>query len=114
MNDTSSADTPFYYSSRPSQFSAISDVYLALAAPLVAYWALSLIFHYFDQQSWKWLERARIHDSEEVKRKNLVSKSEVVGMVLFQQLIQTVAGVYWVAEDSTHGMGVEEGLKRTS
>lgn len=93
-----SSNIPFYYSPKPNVFSFISDHYLSVAAPFVAYWALSLIFHIFDTSDWKWLNQYRLHESAEVKARNLVSRTDVVRDVLFQQLIQTVMGIWWMDE----------------
>jgi sphinganine C4-monooxygenase len=94
---------PFYYNEHPSILPGVTDKTLSVIAPLVAYWALSLVFHALD--TWgansTWLGRYRIHESAEVRSKNLVSKWHVVGAVLLQQAIQTLLGVFWVdAEDS--------------
>ncbi|THH19230.1 hypothetical protein EW146_g1889 [Bondarzewia mesenterica] len=93
---------PFYYVPRPSFFPGISDQALSLAAPVVAYWASSLLFHTFDISGWKWLDKYRIHDSAEVASRNLVTRTTVIWAVLFQQVIQTILGVFWMsAEDSS-------------
>ncbi|TFY83305.1 hypothetical protein EWM64_g706 [Hericium alpestre] len=92
-------DPPFYHTSRPSVIPGVSDPTLALAAPVIAYWLTSLIFHTFDISSWKWLDRYRIHDSSEVASRNLATRFQVVRAVLFQQAIQTVIGYFWVSGD---------------
>lgn len=94
---------PFYYSEQPSILPGVSDKTLSVISPLVAYWVYSLLFHALD--TWGsnslWLARYRIHESEEVRSKNLVTKWEVVVAVLVQQAIQTILGVLWVdGEDS--------------
>ncbi|KAF8885039.1 hypothetical protein BD779DRAFT_1612046 [Infundibulicybe gibba] len=90
---------PFYYSHEHSLISGFSDHLLALAAPIFAYWSLSLFFHYLDISGWKWLERYRIHESAEVQSRNLVSRTHVVWAVLFQQLLQTLLGLVVLSED---------------
>jgi hypothetical protein len=94
-------ETPFYYSPRPSLISGISDRALALTAPIVAFWALSLTFHLLDVSDWKWLHKYRIHESAEVRSRNRASRSEVVRAVLLQQLIQTVLGFLWMSSDAS-------------
>lgn len=84
---------PFYYSPKPSLIHGIPDLILTLAAPVIAFWALSLFFHALDMSDWKWLDKYRIHDSAEVKARNLVSRSEVVWAVILQQVIQTALGI---------------------
>jgi len=94
---------PFYYTQQPSILPGVDDKTLSIVSPLVAYWALSLVFHALDiwGTDWAWLAKYRIHESAEVRSKNLVGKWHVVGAVLVQQAIQTLLGVLWVdGEDS--------------
>jgi len=92
---------PFYYAPRPSVIPGFSDAYLSLAAPVVVYWAYSLLFHVFDTwpEHFPWLDKYRIHDSAEMKTRNLVTKAQVVRAVLLQQAIQTGLGLWWVQEE---------------
>jgi sphinganine C4-monooxygenase len=94
-------DVPWYYSSKPSLVDGVSDHHLALAAPVVAYWLLSLFFHYLDTRDWKVLERYRIHDSAEVASRNRVSRTAVIWAVIFQQVLQTALGIVWMAHEHT-------------
>lgn len=98
MNASASADVPWYYSSKLSLVEGVPDHYLALAAPFAAYWLLSLFFHYLDTRDWKVLEQYRIHDSAEVASRNRVSRTAVVWTVIFQQVIQTALGIFWLSE----------------
>ncbi|KAH9935877.1 sphingosine hydroxylase [Epithele typhae] len=90
--------TPFYYSPAPALLSWLPDKHLTLALPIIAYWALSLVFHIFDVSGWEWLDKYRLHESAEVKSRNLVSKSQVVQAVILQQLVQTALGLWWIEE----------------
>ena len=101
-----STHTPLYYSPKASLVSWLPDNLLALAAPIVAYWVLSIFFHIFDMSEWKWLDRFRIHESEEVKARNLVTRTEVVVAVIFQHIVQTAIGLLWV-EDKPAGAQVD-------
>ncbi|KAK7471270.1 Sphingolipid C4-hydroxylase sur2 [Stygiomarasmius scandens] len=94
----SPSDVPFYYSPKPVLVEGISDPVLTLAAPIIAYWASSLLFHSLDISGWKWLDRYRIHESQEVKSKNRVTKTEVVVAVIFQHIVQTALGYVWLEE----------------
>ncbi|KAH7890680.1 fatty acid hydroxylase superfamily-domain-containing protein [Phlebopus sp. FC_14] len=89
---------PFYFVMRQNLFDCVSDTILALAAPVVAYWTMSLFFHCLDMSGWKWLDKYRIHESAEVKSRNLASRSDVVWAVVLQHTIQTVLGYYWLSE----------------
>ena len=102
---------PLYFSPKPALIAGFSDTVLTLAAPFVAYWSLSLFFHSLDISGWKWLEKYRIHESSEVKARNLATRSQVVWAVLFQQFIQTALGLVWLAEDQEHTNHVGELLK---
>ncbi|KAI0955160.1 hypothetical protein AcW1_006828 [Taiwanofungus camphoratus] len=97
---------PFYYSPRPHLVSWFPDQYLALAAPVAAYWISSFFFHCLDISGWKWLDKYRIHESEEVTKRNLVTRMQVVRAVLLQQVVQTIIGLFWM-EDTVSGAGVD-------
>lgn len=102
-----SYNPPFYYSPRPRLVDDIPDHWLTLASPIIAYWSLSLFFHFLDTSGWKWIDKYRIHDSEEVKKRNLVSRSGVVIAVIFQQIIQTLMGYVWLDEEVTGNAAAE-------
>lgn len=89
---------PFYHTDMPSIIPNISDTITALAAPILTYWVFSLFFHALDMSGWKWLEKYRLHDSAEVKSKNLATRSQVIWAVIFQQVIQTALVFVGVAE----------------
>ncbi|KAF5388690.1 hypothetical protein D9757_004842 [Collybiopsis confluens] len=103
----SSAKYPFYHSPNPTIIEGVSDPILTLAGPILAYWSLSLFFHYLDLSEWKWLEKYRIHDSAQTRSKNLVTKSQVVWAVIFQQIVQTVLGLFWLTNEG-HADTVQE------
>lgn len=90
---------PLYHFAREHVFPPIPDVCVSIAAPFVAYWVLSSIFHLVDISHLSFFEQYRIHESEEAKSRNLVSVGQVVRAVLFQQLVQTVLGLLWLKED---------------
>ncbi|KAK2463705.1 hypothetical protein APHAL10511_004456 [Amanita phalloides] len=91
-------NVPVYYSSKRFLIDGVPDQFVALASPVVAYWTFSMFFHFLDMSGWKWLERYRIHDSEEVKARNLVSRSQVVAAVILQHVLQTLLGYAMVEE----------------
>ncbi|CCM02554.1 uncharacterized protein FIBRA_04657 [Fibroporia radiculosa] len=97
---------PFYYSPKAHLLSPLPDNYLALAAPVFTYWASSLFFHVLDISNWHWLEKHRIHESAEVKSRNLATRWQVIRAVLLQQLVQTVLGYLWMGEQVS-GAGVD-------
>ncbi|KAF4611059.1 hypothetical protein D9613_006805 [Agrocybe pediades] len=93
---------PFYFSPKPRLLDSFPDTSLATIAPVVAYWTLSLFFHFLDTSGWQWLDKYRIHESAEIKSRNLVTRSQVVWAVLFQQIVQTIAGLLWLSDESIH------------
>lgn len=93
---------PLYYAGRPSLLTWLPDNLLSLAAPVIAYWSLSLVFHLLDTSDARWLDRYRIHDSEEVKSRNLASRWDVFKAVIWQHVVQTLIG-YWWMEDKPGG-----------
>ncbi|KAJ6621324.1 sphingosine hydroxylase [Mycena sp. CBHHK59/15] len=103
-----SANVPWYYSFKPCLVDGVSDHHLALAAPILAYWFLSLAFHYLDTRDWKALDRYRIHDSAEVASRNLVTRTQVVWMVILQQVLQTALGLIWMEHELTAVVSHEE------
>ena len=88
----------FYWTPKPQGFDFISDDVLALVSPIVTYWIYSLFFHILDSIDSPFLDRHRIHDSAEVKSKNLVTRTSCLLWVAFQQVIQTLLGLYWMEE----------------
>lgn len=98
-----STHTPFYYTPNVQLFPGLPDHLFALAVPVISYWFLSIFFHILDISEWKWLDKYRLHESQEVKSRNLVSRTEVVRAVILQQVIQTAMGLWWVEELPTGG-----------
>lgn len=101
-----STNAPFYYTSRMNIFPSFPDYYLSLAAPVIAYWACSCFFHVLDISDWRWLDKYRIHESSEVKSRNLVTRGQVIKAVIFQQVIQTLLGLWWM-EGAVAGAAVD-------
>lgn len=81
----------------------IPDKYLTLVLPIIAYWALSAVFHYIDE--YDLFPQYRLHTPAEVLKRNHVSRWEVFRDVVLQQIIQTVFGVFlgYLEEDAMVG-----------
>lgn len=94
-------DPPFYFNTRPSMFSWISDRNLSLLAPIAIYWLLSTVFHILDELELPYFEARRIHDSAEMKSRNRVGLWQVIKAVIFQQIIQTIFGLLILDNDET-------------
>jgi sphinganine C4-monooxygenase len=98
-----SSSLPVYYSPRPQLVPGVPENYLSLASPILAYWVLSLIFHGLDISNWQWLDKYRIHESEEMKSRNKVSKYDVILAVIFQHVLQTALGLWWLDDSPESG-----------
>lgn len=94
-----STTRPIYYSPRAHLVDWLPDHLLALAVPVIAYWVASILFHILDISEWKWLEKYRIHESAEVKSRNLVTRAQVIRAVILQQIVQTIIGVFWMEQE---------------
>ncbi|KAJ2907188.1 hypothetical protein MKZ38_006482 [Zalerion maritima] len=68
----------------------MSDLWLSLLMPVVAYWLLSMFFHVIDV--WDLMPQYRLHTPAEIAQRNHVSRYEVARDVIVQQIIQTVVG----------------------
>jgi sphinganine C4-monooxygenase len=69
----------------------IPDIWLSLILTFVAYWAVSLFFHFIDV--YDIFPQYRLHTPAEILNRNHVSRYEVARDVIIQQAIQTVVGV---------------------
>lgn len=65
----------------------VEDEILAVAAPIVVYWALSLLFHLLDQTDF--FASRRIHTPLELRSRNKVTLSKVIRDVVLQQVVQS-------------------------
>ncbi|KAL8727703.1 MAG: hypothetical protein Q9166_005876 [cf. Caloplaca sp. 2 TL-2023] len=74
----------------PSLLPGISDKLLIVILPIIAYWGLSMLFHWIDTKDY--FPQYRLHTPAEVSSRNKVSRYEVVRDVVIQQLIQTAVG----------------------
>lgn len=90
---TTSLKYPFYHVERNRLVPSMADKDLSMLVIFLVYWVVSLTFHYLDVAQIPFFEKYRIHEPEEVKRKNRVSRTHVVLAVLVQQALQTALGV---------------------
>lgn len=89
---------PFYFAMRQNLFDSVPDNILALAAPIVAFWSMSLFFHCLDMSGWTWLDKYRIHELDEVKSRNRPARSQVFWAVVLQHTMQAVLGYLWLSD----------------
>ncbi|KAI9705185.1 MAG: hypothetical protein M1820_005332 [Bogoriella megaspora] len=91
--------------SLPPLLSYIPDSYLALALPVIAYWAVSLVFHLIDV--YDLFPSYRLHTPAEVLKRNHVSRWEVFRDVIIQQVVQTAVGLVLTLTDEEALTGKE-------
>ena len=94
----SSIPVPFYFVPRDNLIEGISDVVLSLLVHPVVFWIVCGAFDLLDHSGWKWIDRYRVHEPEEIKSRNLVTRWQVIRSVAWQQVVQTIAGLL-VLED---------------
>ncbi|GKZ22557.1 hypothetical protein AbraIFM66951_006458 [Aspergillus brasiliensis] len=91
---------------RPPVLAPIPDNILALILPIIAYWALSMVYHFIDVNDY--FPQYRLHTPAEVLKRNRVTRWEVVRDVLLQQVVQTLAGMAVSYFDEPEYLGKEE------
>ncbi|WEW54595.1 Sphingolipid C4-hydroxylase sur2 [Emydomyces testavorans] len=84
----------------------IPDNIIILIFPVVAYWVVSLAFHWIDVRDF--FPQYRLHTPEELLKRNHVSQWEVVRDVIVQQIIQTVVGLFIAYIDGPEYTGKED------
>ena len=72
-----SSSYPFYHSAKQTLIPGVSDRYTALAVPILAYWFLGGLFYWLDEMQFEYFEKRRLHESEEVTRRNRVTLPQV-------------------------------------
>ncbi|KAN0079646.1 Fatty acid hydroxylase superfamily domain containing protein [Elaphomyces granulatus] len=91
---------------REPLLSWLPDNLLALILPIIAYWVVSLAFHYIDVNDY--FPQYRLHTPAELLKRNHVSRWDVVRDVIVQQIIQTLFGLLVVYFDGPEYIGREE------
>ena len=74
----------------PPLAAPIPDKLLTLLLPIIAYWALSMFFHWLDTMDF--FPQYRLHSPAEVTKRNRVGRWEVMRDVIIQQVVQTIVG----------------------
>ena len=81
---------PFYFAPRQNLVGGISDSLVAMLLPGISYWFVSLAYTFLDYTEWKWLDPYRIHEPEEIKSRNLVTRTRVIIGVFSIQAMQVL------------------------
>ncbi|KAA1102598.1 hypothetical protein PGTUg99_021737 [Puccinia graminis f. sp. tritici] len=87
---------PLYHFHRTEIIPGMSDPLLTVIVPLVAYWAVSILFSLLDHLELPSIEKYRLHEPAEIAKRNKVSPSQVIKAVILQQLIQTALGIFYL------------------
>lgn len=82
-----------------ADFRPLTDAEIALIAPVVVFWTLSLIFHLFDE--FKLFQNYKLM-TEEKAQKNIATRSEVVRTVLLHHAIQLGTGLLTLPWEHTN------------
>ncbi|KAK4639636.1 Sphingolipid C4-hydroxylase sur2 [Podospora bellae-mahoneyi] len=76
----------------PDLLPFISDFWLSIILPHVAYWVVSGIFHLID--TYDLFPQYRLHTPEEISQRNLASRWEVARDVVLEQILQVATGAF--------------------
>lgn len=91
---------------RPPLLAPIPDNILSLILPIIAYWGMSMIYHFLDVNNY--FEQYRLHTPAELSKRNRVTRWEVVRDVVLQQIVQTLAGMAMGYFDPVETIGKED------
>lgn len=91
---------------RESLVPHIPDNLFSLMLPIIAYWTVSLIFHFIDVNDF--FPQYRLHTPAELLKRNHVSRTDVVRDVVVQQIIQTIVGLALTFFDEAECVGREQ------
>jgi sphinganine C4-monooxygenase len=84
----------------------ISDLGLALAAPIITYWIISIFFHIIDVYDvWP---QYRLHTPQELLMRNHATRWDVFRDVIIQQIIETATGLIFAYFEPETMYGREE------
>ena len=94
---------PWYYKSDVRLLGVMSDFWLTVLGPVIAYWLFCGLFEILDKAEWEWLNKYRIHKGSEAISRNRATRGQVFAMVILQQIIQIVLSYFWIDENTKTG-----------
>ncbi|EEP78095.1 conserved hypothetical protein [Uncinocarpus reesii 1704] len=97
---------PYTLTPRAPLVPPIPDNIAVLILPVIAYWVVSMLFHWIDVNDY--FAQYRLHTPEELLKRNHVTRWEVVRDVIVQQIIQTAVGLAMAYIDGTEYTGKED------
>jgi len=89
----------------PDVLPFISDYWLSIFSPHIAYWLVSLFFHVLDV--YDLLPQYRLHTPEEISQRNLASRWQVARDVVIEQIIQVFMSIVLCATEPNQMTGME-------
>lgn len=90
----------------PDLFPFISDFWLALIAPHLAYWIVSAVFHVID--IYDLFPQYRLHTPAEISQRNLASRWEVARDVILEQILQVGMSLTLSLTEPVQQTGMED------
>ncbi|KXX73582.1 Sphingolipid C4-hydroxylase sur2 [Madurella mycetomatis] len=90
----------------PDLLPFISDFWLSLILPHIAYWAVSMFFHVIDV--YDLFPQYRLHTPEEITQRNLASRYEVARDVIIEQIIQIATSAVLSLTEAQQMTGMED------
>jgi len=103
---------PWYYNPEVQLSRVMSDFWLSLLAPVIAYWLFCAFFEILDGADWRWLRKYKIHQSSEVASRNRVTKGQVLVAVILQHIIQVALGYFWMDTNAETGIPIQMHVPR--
>ncbi|KLU82044.1 hypothetical protein MAPG_01123 [Magnaporthiopsis poae ATCC 64411] len=108
-NSTAMPDLPplpsYAVSPMPDLLPFVSDFWLSIVLPHIAYWVLSFIFHMIDV--YDLFPQYRLHTPEEITQRNHATRFEVARDVLVEQAIQIATAAFLSLTDEVQLVGKE-------
>jgi sphinganine C4-monooxygenase len=90
----------------PDLLPFISDFWLSLILPHVAYWVISMFFHIIDV--YDFFPQYRLHTPDEIAQRNLASRYEVARDVILEQIIQIATSAVLSLTEPRQMTGMED------
>ncbi|KUI65613.1 Sphingolipid C4-hydroxylase sur2 [Cytospora mali] len=110
VNGTMASDLPplpgFDVKPMPDFFPWISDFWLSIIGPHVAYWVISGCFHLIDV--YDLFPNYRLHTPEEISQRNLATRWQVARDVIVEQVIQMVTAAVLSLTEPVQMTGMED------
>lgn len=90
----------------PDLLPFISDFWLSLIAPHIAYWVMSMFFHIIDV--YDLFPHYRLHTPEEITQRNLATRFQVARDVVLEQILQVFTATVLSLTEPQQQTGMED------